>query len=618
MLTLRRESINSHYIVMKNHLIQSLLCVALLGLYGCRADVDIANIDDPTVKLSFGAALPVGEMSAQLGDFLGNVDFGEMVYVREDGVLCVQSSINQEMSLDEINLAEYFEPASAKLVVGDLLPEWLPIGYGPLIGNGQPMVMTCPIGVSLGEINQAGSAERIDSAIINLAQFQAVISIENMDGMTFDKIESIELILPDEMHRSGGNIINVDMEGKGYGQQITVNIDNFVLDLVKDHNQPLSVENAIDSITLMIRFTLSLENGETIMIQRSSAFEFAFSASTLDYAAVFGYFDTSDIETGDVMSINFGDMLPESLVNIKLPFADPKINLAVTTGIGAPLAIHIDNLSATDRNTGEKAYAEWDGIRTKDLLFTNLVQPNDPLDAEKTNEFHFSKAPSEGHIDNLFTVEPATLDFAYNVFMNPAIDYPQMRLTKQTNVKIDAEMSMPFEFNKGLNLTVQDTLKDVNINKMSLDSLLSGQDVVDSIEIDSLSLVLTVKNMMPFNIKLTLIPLDANDVQVMVMQPLTIPASAEWDASAGKLVPSEEKLVVSVTEDKIGKLSEIKKFIYSLKLCDTKLGADLNDVPLEAYPIALSKQGGLSFKIAVVADLDAYLKLEFGSNGKEK
>ena len=120
--------------------------------------------------------------------------------------------------------------------IGDLLPEWLPIGYGPLIGNGQPMVMTCPIGVSLGEINQAGSAERIDSAIINLAQFQAVISIENMDGMTFDKIESIELILPDEMHRSGGNIISVDLEGKGYGQQITVNIDNFVLDLVKDHN----------------------------------------------------------------------------------------------------------------------------------------------------------------------------------------------------------------------------------------------------------------------------------------------------------------------------------------------------------------------------------------------
>ena len=46
--------------------------------------------------------------------------------------------------------------------------------------------------------------------------------------------------------------------------------------------------------------------------------------------------------------------------------------------------------------------------------------------------------------------------------------------------------------------------------------------------------------------------------------------------------------------------------------------SDGNDVPLEAYPIALSKQGGLSFKIAVVADLDAYLKLEFGSNGKEK
>ena len=597
---------------MKHHLIQSLLCVALLGLYSCRADVDIANIDDPSIKLSFGAALPVGEMSIQLGDLLGNVDFGEMVYVREDGVLCFSYSMNDSLGIDEVDMTEYFEPASAKLVVGDLLPDWLPIGEGPLTGNGSPIIMTCPIGISLGGINQTGSSERIDSAVINLAQFHAMISIENMPGMTYDKIERVELILPNEFHRVGGNTINVELEGKGYNQQIPVNIDNFTLDLVDEANG-----TNLDTLTLTLRFELALANGETIMIQRSSAFNFNFTVSEFDYAAVFGFFDPSSLTTNETLNFAFGDMLPEQLVTIKLPFSDPKIDMAVKTGIGAPLGIHIDHLSATDRNNKTNvAYATWDGSKSTDLLFTNLIEANDPYDIVKTNEFHFSSDPAEGHIDNLFTVEPAELEFGYNVFINP--DAPQlMRLTKQTKVWFSADMAMPFEFNMGLNLAIQDTLNDVNIDKMSLDSLLSGQDVVKDVEFNTLSLVLTVKNYMPFNMELTLVPLTDNNAQVMEMQPLTIPASDQWDAAAGKLIPSESKLVINVAEDKLEKLSEIKKFVYTVQLCDRKLSLDddLHNVPVEAYPISLSEQGGLSMKIAVVADVDAYLSLEF--NGKE-
>ncbi|MBR4460394.1 MAG: hypothetical protein IKS26_02690, partial [Paludibacteraceae bacterium] len=250
---------------MKN-LFKTLLCLSALALFSCRANVDLANIDDPTVKLGFGAALPVGEMSARLGDFLQG-DISDMLLVGEDGVLSIYDSVQMEVTLDNVDMAEYFEPASARLVVGDLLPDWLPVGYGPLIGNGEPIIMTCPIGLSLGGINQSGSSERIDSAVINVALFNAMISIENMDGMTFDKIESVELILPDEFERAEGNIISLDLDGKGYGQQIPVVMDNFTLNLVKNPNLPLSTENAIDSVTLMLRFTLSLENGETIMIQ---------------------------------------------------------------------------------------------------------------------------------------------------------------------------------------------------------------------------------------------------------------------------------------------------------------------------------------------------------------
>ena len=612
---MRRENSNTHYIIMKN-LCKTLLCLSTLALFACRANVDIANIDDPTVKLDFGAALPVGEMSARLGDFLQG-DISEMLIVGEDGVLSIYDSVQMEVTIDDVDMTKYFEPASARLVVGDLLPDWLPVGYGPLIGNGQPIVMNSHIGLSLGGINQTGSTERIDSAVINVAQFNAMISIENMDGMTFDKIESIELILPDEMKRAGGQTISIDLEGKGYGQQIPVVIDNFTLNLVKDPNQPLSIENAIDSITLMIRFTLSLENGETIMIQRSSAFDFSFGVSAFDYAAVFGYFDTSGLETSEKLDIDFGEMLPiwERVGSFKMPFADPRIDLSVTTNVGAPMAIHIDKISTTDRKTGEKKYADFNGSRSTDLIFTNLVMPNDPYDTEKTNEFHLSKDPAEGHIDNLFTVEPQKLEFAYNAYIRNTADYPQMRLTKGPHVKMAAEMTMPFEFNKGLNLSYSDTLKDVSISSMSLDSLLSGAEMIDSLNVRVLKLVVVATNSMPLNVQLELKPLDENGQKVMDMQPLLIAAPNEWDAATNSLVPGKNQLIINVTEDKLEELSKVKNMVYTATLCDTDVEEGMRNVPAEAYPIAISTNGQLSFNIAVAADVEAYLRLQF--NGKE-
>ena len=79
----------------------------------------------------------------------------------------------------------------------------------------------------------------------------------------------------------------------------------------------------------------------------------------------------------------------------------------------------------------------------------------------ESNGVYGCKDPAEGHIDNLFTVEPQKLEFAYNAYIRNTPDYPQLRLTKGAHVGVTAEMTMPFEFNKGLNLAYSDTLKDV-------------------------------------------------------------------------------------------------------------------------------------------------------------
>ena len=604
---------------MKKHLNRSLLLLLAVVQFACKADVELTEVD-PNVKLGFGAALPVGEMSLELGNFLGG-DFSEAFIVREDGVLCFYDSVNMEFGLDEVDITDYFEPAHAELVVGDLIPDKLieiaammgiPLHWR-LPGSDEPIVLECPIDLTLGGINEPGSTERIDKVILALAEFGAIVTQQHMD-MPFDKIESVELILPDRMQRTGGQIVLAQLDGKDYGQNVPIVIDNCVIDLVKDHSKALGTDNAIDTLSLNLRFTLSLEKTDIVTIYADSKFVFDFALKDLDYDAIYGYFETTGLGT-EKMDISFADMLPiwDQLGSFKLPFADPRIDLSVTTGIGAPMAAHIEHLVTTDRkDPSKKAYATWtdelgNTSTSTNLIFTNLVQPDDPLDKETTNTFHLSKDPAEGHIDNLFTVEPEKLEFEYNVFIADNPLYPQMRITDKTDVKVEAEMTMPFEFNPGVELAYTDTMH-VEINKISLDSLIENTPIKD-VEIDTLYMIVTAMNTLPFNIQLQMTPLDASGNVVMPMQPILIAAPSEWDAAKGELVPGSNKIVVSVSEDKLEKLSEVKTLLYTATLCDTDLAEGMKNVPAEAYPIGLDRNGKFAFKIGIGASVDVYLDL---------
>ena len=168
-------------------------------------------------------------------------------------------------------------------------------------------------------------------------------------------------------------------------------------------------------------------------------------------------------------------------------------------------------------------------------------------------------------------------------------------------------MTMPFEFNPGVELAYTDTMH-VEINKISLDSLIENTPIKD-VEIDTLYMIVTAMNTLPFNIQLQMTPLDASGNVVMPMQPILIAAPSEWDAAKGELVPGSNKIIVSVSEDKLEKLSEVKTLLYTATLCDTDLAEGMKNVPAEAYPIGLDRNGKFAFKIGIGASVDVYLDL---------
>ena len=184
---------------------------------------------------------------------------------------------------------------------------------------------------------------------------------------------------------------------------------------------------------------------------------------------------------------------------------------------------------------------------------------------------------------------------------------PQMRITDQLNVDVNAEMTMPLEFNKGLELSYTDTM-GVEINKISLDSLIANTPI-QHLEIDTLYMVVTITNTLPFNIRLELKPMDANGSPVMTMDTVIIAAPSKWDDVNHKLVPGTNKMVSRFSEDKLEKLSEVKTMLYTATLCDTKIAEGMQNLPNEAYPIGLGTEGQFSFKIGIAANLEAYLDL---------
>lgn len=592
---------------MKRPLHLLLIGIMAICVWSCKSGVDLDNID-PSMKVRFGAALPVGEISATIGDFINGEQ--TIVYVREDGVLCFKDSMKMNVSLDDIDLTQYFNNVQAELTIADKLPAELPAGYGVLVGDGTPITLEFPIGLSLGGINQPGANERIDSAIITSAVFNTVLTQKDMN-LPFNKIESVDLLLPAEMHRAAGNVISAPLEGKNYGDQLPLVIDNFVLDLIQDHSLAPADGNVLDSVTLTLRIVISLEVGEMVTISSTSAFEYNFRIGQLDYTAIFGYFKPTALDKTEKQTIDFSESLPiwESIGDFSLPFADPRIDFTITTGIAAPIGVNIVHLSTIDKNTKEQVDAKFNGSTSTDIIFENVVRPDDPLNAVATNVFSLSKDPAEGQIDQLFTIQPEKLEIEYKVKMQNDPTFPQYRLTKNSGVDIRADLSMPFTFNKGLNLTYTDTIADIKLTQASLDSLTANVDMIDSVTVNTISLVLLVRNTLPFDVLLNLRFFDDQnqplDLNVPDLTSLGIPAPTGYDPTTGAItMPGEKQVVISFDNNTAKLLTKLNKIIYSAQLKDS------NITPTSAYPIKLQNTSSLALKMGVTADVNAYLRVE--------
>ena len=91
-----------------------IISLSALLLSSCEADVDLKNIDS-SAQVNMGLAMPVGTMSASLGDFL---DLGDgIISVREDGVFQYVDTFVIQRNFHAINLEQYMTHTNQEFII---------------------------------------------------------------------------------------------------------------------------------------------------------------------------------------------------------------------------------------------------------------------------------------------------------------------------------------------------------------------------------------------------------------------------------------------------------------------------------------------------------------------
>ena len=594
---------------------------------GCTADVDLDNIDT-SVDVEANVATPIGSMTATIDDFVGDGTWGIFIdTVNHEGVITFRDTFSIARDFHTLDLSKYISNTTLKMNVYDKLEGKPYFVNGQITGNDQPIVLTFPLTLKLKNINNNLAHQRIDSALINDASFISKISSIGGLPLKWEWIEKVELKLGKNFHRPSGNLITVYSKGDGYGynQNINVAVDAFSMNLMKEKN-PQSwkdyTNNVVDTCNfeILMHIVVPSSVGE-VNIPSTAAFQYDLGVKFIDYEAVWGMFEPSKDMSGEAVEAIATYWSPwNTLQDLRLPFAEPSVDMLVTTQVAGAMIMEGDYLY-TENEQGEKAYATFDGDTSLYKFFNkNEYLPlSSPIGTEKTMHILFDKDPSRGHIDQLFAIRPDQIGYKFAVKFNEQ-ETPQIRLTKNTSIKIDAVCNLPMILNEGVSLGYSDKIKGIDLSMLDLDSLLKDVEMIDTLEEASAKLVITFENSIPLQFKGMLTCLDENDnviIDPKTEKPLlltendTILIAAPEFTKEGhdwNITPLESVEVINVDREDLETLRQIKTIEFHAWMDDESLA--------EAYKnglnnIQLKDDNYLKVKIAVGANVEGVLNLEF-------
>jgi hypothetical protein len=268
--------------------------------------------------------------------------------------------------------------------------------------------------------------------------------------------------------------------------------------------------NVVDTCNFEIMMHIVVPSSAGIIqIPSTAAFQYKLDVQFIDYEAIWGMFEPSKDMSGEAVEAIATYWGPwNTLQDLRLPFAEPSVDMLVTTQVAGAMILE-GNYLYTENEQGEKAYATFDGKSYKDFYLEGLSLDSE-IGASTTMHVLFDKDPERGHIDQLFAIRPDKIGYKYSVKFNEQ-ETPQVRITNNTSIKLDAVCNLPMIFNQGVELAYADTIQGIDLSMLNLDSLLNEVEVLDTLEKANAKLVVKIENSIPLQFKGVLTCLDENN-----------------------------------------------------------------------------------------------------------
>ena len=611
-----------------------------LSLIGCRADVDLNNIDT-TSEVELGVALPIGSMSVALSDILG-ANSPEMLYFRNDGVLCLHYDYDRFEDFHAIDFTQYPSNAEQTVYLYDSLnaqmerlradyPDIdLPQGYVcGLPDKDFSLMIPTTMSMTYKGINDELSSERIDSAYIIEANFEGYLLQKN-SSTPFEWVDSVVLVLGKEYVAKSGNRQKLydksEQEGSiGYGMTMPIVLKDFSLDLVKDHTQPCSNTNVVNGSSMDVEIYMTVpKNAEKRPIATDMAVIFGMEIQFIEYTALWGMFESSN-KMRDEGSISMDSIFGNwsTMKDICLPVADPLINIHVTHELAGPLVFDGKYLYVTSRD-GQTHYAEFGDNREHSYKY-----PRDAVEAVRDNvwmdqnpstigdsivlDIVFNKEAEHGRVDRLFTGTPDVMAWHWYIDFDKTLT-EQTRLTPTTKLDMNIDVDVPFIFNEGLYAAYSDTLENINLN---IAGLMDSISLIDSVKQSDLYVQLKIENRLPLDVRMVLCCLDSNGhviIDERTGEPLRLTQNdtlfikaPEYTVGAeGEMIigqPGSLEDAINITKEKLERFDELKALSYTVIVDDKSLHSAFESD--ENFKIRITDDSRLKLQIGIGAKLGA-------------
>ena len=609
-----------------------------LSLIGCRADVDLNNIDT-TSEVELGVALPVGSMSVALSDILG-ANSPEMLYFRNDGVLCLHYDYDRFEDFHAIDFTQYISKVEQTVYLYDSLNaqmERLRAYYPGLPKDsvcGLPdkdfsLMIPTTMSMTYEGINDEVSSERIDSAYIIEANFEGYLLRKN-SSTPFEWVDSVVLVLGKEYVAKSGNRQKLydksEQEGTiDYGMTMPIVLKDFSLDLVKDHTQPCSNTNVVNGSSMDVEIYMTVpKKAEKRPIATDMAVIFGMKVQFIEYTALWGMFESSN-KMRDEGSISMDSIFGNwsTMKDICLPVADPLINIHVTHELAGPLVFNGKYLYVTSRD-GQTHYAEFGDNREHSYKY-----PRDAVEAVRDNvwmdqnpstigdsivlDIVFNKEAEHGRVDRLFTGTPDVMAWHWYIDFDKTLT-EQTRLTPTTKLDMNIDVDVPFIFNEGLYAAYSDTIENINLN---IAGLMDSISLIDSVKQSDLYVQLKIENRLPLDVRMVLCCLDSNGhviiddrtgepLRLTQNDTLFIKAPEYTVGAEGEMIisqPGSLEDAINITKEKLERFEELKALSYTVIVDDKSLHSAFESD--ENFKIRITDDSRLKLQIGIGAKLGA-------------